>query len=205
MVTETAGVSGNLDSLILKISDAARVVRTVNVGADVIIASAGTNHLEDRGSLTVPMSTTFDVPLGCRALGLSVDAQFTDDRGNVVTSTGDADVVVRIPSLVAPLPGAVLDNGCRNFSDLMQWRFDWQSCPGADAYHLWVKGSTATIPVIDSAAFTDSEHTRESFGFVANQNRRGWRWRVRARYGTEWADWTPEQTFDVEPEDTDCS
>ena len=154
--------------------------------------------------MTVPMSATFDVPLGCRALDLSVDAQFTDDRGNLVTNTGEADVVIRIPSLMSPAPGDQLDNGCRNGSNLMTWRFDWQSCPGADAYHLYVKGPTATNPLIDLAALTESEHTRESFSFVANQNRRGWMWRVRARYGTEWADLTPEQTFDVEPEDTDC-
>lgn len=59
-------------------------------------------------------------------------------------------------------------------------------------------------PAIDSGFLTESEHVEETTAFVADANRRGWRWRVRARFGDDWADWNPEQTFDVEPENTDC-
>jgi hypothetical protein len=202
-VTETAGIGGQINFTRATVSDGPTTIGTVELGADDISGLLGTNRLEARGSLTAPMDMTLDVSLSCRGLSLAVEAQFGDDRGNVLTGTGQAVVSIRVPALVAPAQGAEMDNGCWDGSDLMSWYFDWEDCPAADAYHLYVKGATARFPAIDSAGLTNSEYLSEGFGWVAPDHR-DWFWRVRARFGTQWADWTPERIFHPEVVGTDC-
>ena len=36
-------------------------------------------------------------------------------------------------------------------------------------------------------------------GYIADQNRLGWRWKVRALVNDIWSDWSEERTFDVAP------
>jgi len=203
-IAETAGLAGYLASVHAHIRDQGVDVAAVHLGADAITELRGTNRLEGGASVTIPMNTQFEAPLGCRSLPLVVEVRFTDTHENVLTRTAQESVAIQVPLLAVPAAGAETDNGCRNGSDLARWHFEWGACPGADAYHLWVIGPAATIPLIDEAWITAPSYTKEGFSFVTNQNRLGWKWRVRARYGTTWADWTPEQTFDVEPEDTDC-
>jgi len=203
-IAETAGLAGYIDSVNAHIRDQGVDVAVVHLGADAITELHGTNRLDGRGSVTIPMSTRFEAPLGCRVVPLVVQVQFTDSVQNVLNGTAQENVAIRVPSLSAPAAGAEMDNGCRNLSDPMRWRFEWGECPGADAYHLWVMGPSASIPLIDYGLITAPTFTKEDFGFVTDQNRLGWKWRVRARYGTTWAEWTPEQTFDVEPENSDC-
>jgi hypothetical protein len=109
-----------------------------------------------------------------------------------------------IPLLIAPAEGAVMDNGCVDRSDGIVWEFDWSDVDGPAAYHLFVMGQNATFPVIDLAV-GESRFRHESPGsYIISRHQRGWRWRVRARIGEEWMDWSPERTFDVEPLNSDC-
>jgi len=111
---------------------------------------------------------------------------------------------VPIPELISPEEGAVLDNGRTDRLNYVVWDFDWSDCPGATAYHLYVIGATASIPVIDNAGLTQSAyHTAQLGSYVTDFNRFDWTWKVRAQVGGVWGDWSPERTFDVEPVNTD--
>jgi len=108
-----------------------------------------------------------------------------------------------VPEMVSPSEGTLMDNGCSDQSDTEDWEFEWSTCPGAQAYALFVMGATATIPVIDIQT-SNTSFERQSVGYIADQNRLGWSWKVRAMQNDVWGEWTPEGTFDVEPLDTDC-
>jgi hypothetical protein len=108
-----------------------------------------------------------------------------------------------VPVLLAPPEGATLDNGCKNKTDPITWEFEWSACPGSQMYGLYVIGSKATIAIIDASIPTTS-FSNDSRGYIADQNRLEWRWKVRAMQNGVWGEWTPESTFDVEPVDTDC-
>jgi hypothetical protein len=110
---------------------------------------------------------------------------------------------VPVPQLISPEEGAILDNGRRDGSDPILWDFDWSDCQGTTAYHLYVIGANASIPVIDDPALTESSFHFTSQGYIADINRFDWRWKVRAQVDGVWGDWSPERTFDVEPVDTD--
>ncbi len=108
-----------------------------------------------------------------------------------------------VPAPLAPANGGTMDNGCTNHSDRMTWEFTWSACPASQDYGIYVIGSNATVPAIDDHTASTS-YLRESTGYVANQNRSLWRWKVRAMQNGVWGDWSPESLFKVEPVDTDC-
>lgn len=109
-----------------------------------------------------------------------------------------------VPEIVSPSEGATLDNGCTSRSDPITWEFEWLECPGAQNYDLFVIGSSATIPIIDDRT-PNTNYQFQSSGYIVDQNRLGWRWKVRAMQNDVWGEWTPERTFDIEPLDTDCT
>ena len=108
-----------------------------------------------------------------------------------------------VPVLLSPGEGAVVDNGCGDSSDPMEWTFDWSEVPRAERYHVYVMGRTARIPAVD-AEVAGSFYSKRSNAYVADQNRLGWRWKVRAFVDGTWREFTPERSFDVEILDTDC-
>ncbi len=108
-----------------------------------------------------------------------------------------------VPVPLTPADGGTLDNGCTNHSDPMTWEFTWSACPASQDYGIYVIGSNATIPAIDDHTASTS-YLRESTGYVANQNRSLWRWKVRAMQNGVWGDWSREILFEVEPVNTDC-
>ena len=108
------------------------------------------------------------------------------------------------PRLTSPSAGALLDNGCTNSPERINWEFRWSACASASRYHLYVIGPSATIPVVDDDRLRDAAFDSSRIAWVGDPNRRGWRWQVRARFAEGWGDWSPEQTFDVEPVNTDC-
>jgi len=74
----------------------------------------------------------------------------------------------------------------------------------ASDYYLYVIGPTAINPLVDGEVF-DTSFAVSGNGYVIDENRLGWRWRVRAgHYKIGWGPWSEERTFDVEPVNTDC-
>jgi hypothetical protein len=109
-----------------------------------------------------------------------------------------------VPELLAPPEGAVLDNGCTDFSNPKTWDFAWTGVAGATAYNLYVIGANAQNPVINSTV-DGTTYRFVNNGYVANQNRLGWRAKVRAYVDGVWGAYGPERSFDVEPVNTDCA
>jgi hypothetical protein len=109
-----------------------------------------------------------------------------------------------VPQLVSPEEGATLDNGRSDRLDDIVWDFDWSDCEGATEYHLYVKHSQARIPVIDLDGITTSRYrdVRPS-SYIADANRFGWEWKVRAKVGDQWGEWSEIRSFDVELVNTD--
>ncbi len=104
--------------------------------------------------------------------------------------------------LLSPQEDEVLDNGCRNFKDPKTWQFKWSEVRGAQRYHLYVKHESAGNPVIDNSNIRTTSYTDVDNSFIPNIT--GWRWKVRPMIKGVWKDWSPEQTFSVEPANTDC-
>lgn len=109
-----------------------------------------------------------------------------------------------VPEMVSPHELATLDNGCTSKTESIVWEFEWSECPGAQSYHLFVIGSGATIPIVDNR-IPNTTYLSQRTGYIADQNRLGWQWKVRAMQNDVWGAWTPVRTFDVEPLDTDCT
>lgn len=108
-----------------------------------------------------------------------------------------------VPALVAPANDAVLDNGRADTRDTIDWDFDWSDCPGATEYLLSVKNDKAIFEVILELVPQSSLRSVECGAYIGEQGRFNWRWRVSAKYGEFWGDWSPERVFSVESPETD--
>lgn len=108
-----------------------------------------------------------------------------------------------IPTPIAPLNGALLDNSREDRADLIIWDFDWSDCPGATQYQLYVIGDRAMNPVINIDTISQSSYRETSSGYIIDRNRFNWTWKVRAKVNEEWGEWSEIRRFDVEPLDTD--
>jgi len=69
---------------------------------------------------------------------------------------------------------------------------------------LYVISVYATIAVINVET-SDLELEFLNSGYIADQNRSGWTWKVRAFIDGKWGEWLKRRTFDVEPLNTDCA
>lgn len=107
-----------------------------------------------------------------------------------------------IPELLSPANNAVMDNGCSNGSDQASWFFDWNDCPNATSYNLYVTYPSA-FPVINITT-TESQFSFPNGGYIIDNNLLDRTWKVRALIDGVWGEWSPERTFDVEPLNTDC-
>ncbi|OGO39620.1 MAG: hypothetical protein A2147_09870 [Chloroflexi bacterium RBG_16_57_8] len=104
--------------------------------------------------------------------------------------------------LISPAEGAFVDNGRFDRSDDIIWDFDWSDVPGASQYQLFVKGKLATITLIDTMTTSSSFHYVSPASYIADHNRFGWTWKVRALVDAQWGDWATV-TFNVEPLNSD--
>ena len=82
-------------------------------------------------------------------------------------------------ALVTPAAGEILDNGCRDRSDLLSWSFAWSGCPEDQGYHLYVMQATALYPAIDRADLRDPSYTHAVQAFTFSTT--GWTWKVRRK------------------------
>jgi hypothetical protein len=93
---ETAGLGGNVNYVNVGFvnSFGFETPSALNYGADTIIRRAGTNHLEPRGELRIPLGMAYFADgFGQRTITLKNAISFTDDRGNSTLIGTTASVV----------------------------------------------------------------------------------------------------------------
>ena len=108
------------------------------------------------------------------------------------------------PSPINPVENAVLDNGCSDGTDPVEWTFEWTEVQGAVRYHLWVIHSGARLPAVNQTSIKSTSYTRSDRGYIAPQNQDDWTWRVRALTRDGWTKWSDARHFSVELMGTDC-
>jgi hypothetical protein len=135
-----------------------------------------------------------DANLSATALGC-----LEDRRGTFVDGANTLDFSLQcdsIPRLLSPAGGATVANFCEGAP--IVWRFDWSDVPGANAYHLYVIGPRTSVPAVDDQSLQSSQYEHHVRGFFIDENAPGWQWRVRARIGDTWRDWSNTGTFNVQ-------
>lgn len=126
-----------------------------------------------------------------------------DEQADQDLEDDDEIIEICVPELNTPVHGATLDNGCSDSSDLVLWSFDWEDCENT-LYNIFIMSSVDTIPIIDEW-LVNSEYTyMDSSSFIADTNRFGWTWKVRAHADEEDGEWSEEREFSVEAVNTDC-
>lgn len=96
VLRETAGLGGHLNFVDVSFvnSFGFETPSALNYGANEIVQRAGTNRLNARGELRVPLGMVYRADgFGGRSITLKNAANFTDDRGNTVMLGATATVV----------------------------------------------------------------------------------------------------------------
>jgi len=108
------------------------------------------------------------------------------------------------PNLIFPLAGHVVDNGCSDYSNPIEWNFYWSSLPNATKYHIYSIGPSAQMPLINEIVNTNT-YNFIHYGYIPNTGRFNWTWKVRSGTDTgQWSEWSVNSYFDAELYNTDC-
>jgi hypothetical protein len=116
----------------------------------------------------------------------------------------NTDCTFPTPDLYIPAEGATMDNGCDYATNSIVWYFDWDTLSNATRYQIYVIGPSAANPAINEVVTSSSYNYDSGGGYIADADRLGWRWRVRAGTSTVWGNWSAYRSFNVEPVNTDC-
>lgn len=109
------------------------------------------------------------------------------------------------PRLLSPEIGAILDNGCSFRDDNpIRWDFDWATVDGAEQYRIVVRGPSAIYDLVDAVVPESDYRFDRVGGYIINDNRLGWSWKVQALVDGAWGGWSVRRLFNVEPNNTDC-
>ena len=95
-----------------------------------------------------------------------------------------------------------MDNGRTDGRDQVIWDFDWTDCAGVTKYEIRVELASGS-KLFGSQSWDSSFHKEVLVALTAESRRMGLTWKVRAKVGDEWGEWSETRTFDVEPVDTD--
>ncbi|MGK0482220.1 MAG: hypothetical protein ACJAQ3_002199 [Planctomycetota bacterium] len=97
------------------------------------------------------------------------------------------------PRLVAPVAGEVVPNAV---DGELRWAFDWDDVAGASEYRFEVIQEDARRPFVSLEGVLESEYLNvRSGGFLSRVD--GWSWRVAAKVGDEWTNWSDRALFRV--------
>jgi hypothetical protein len=140
--------------------------------------------------------------MGCETSAEDIKSEGNSQSNSSITNNPPA---ASGPTLFFPTINDLLDNGCLDKSDPIDWKFSWQSVQDAEAYHLYVKGYNAIYPVIDKDFITQNEfHYNCDACYITDYNAKQWTWKVRVKVKGNWSEWS-SSSFDVENINTDCS
>jgi hypothetical protein len=203
-VRETSGIGGALELVRATLVDPnGATLAETELGVDQISEMlGGTNRIAGGSTQAIAMSLNFDFPPDTPTGNLHLDVQMSDDRGNALSAGLDDVVQICVPVQVTPEDAAVMDNGCTSQDNGISWEFDWEDCPGAEAYLLEIDHPSLDTPL-------ESELTISAFSLledrvIPEETRIGWTWRVKAKVNGIFGNHSPFRTFDVERVNTDC-
>ena len=216
MTATDAVLTATLDSNLAYVSDTLGIMPTVS-GNDVVWGLPDLRFLDSQDFtlyIQVPSGaaygTRYPVTLTLTSAGPEVNASDNIASAEVVAVQQVFLPLIFnnwpcIPSLISPEEGAVLDNGRTDGLDDIVWDFDWSDCAGATQYHLYVIHAGAGLPMIDDSNISSSSYHYVGHGYIIDQNRYNWTWKVRAKVDGQWGGWSGTRTFDVEPVNSDPS
>lgn len=107
--------------------------------------------------------------------------------------------------LLAPENNDVLDNGCLDDIDLIEWDFDWSDVSRVQYYNLYVKSVLAQNPLINDLTIPGIQSSYHYTGRGRIPFPSDWFWRVRAFVDGEWSEWSEERYFTCEDPDILCN
>ncbi len=197
VVSETAGLVRLIASI-----PAGAALGTVVTNTAWITSPTWLNPRDSQAVITVGVPPPTPTPTATASRTPSPTATLPPQATATATATATAPVSGCVPSLISPAPGAVLDNGRRDFRDVTIWDFDWSDCPAATAYHLRVAHAEGAA-FVDRQDLTASSYHYVNDGYFSEDHRFGFTWKVRAMVDGEWGSWSETRTFDAEPVDTD--
>jgi hypothetical protein len=92
-VQESAGIGATINMITLTGSTGSVTFTPLVFSSAQITQLDGSNHVNSRGLLPVPLSIVYDTPSGTANLAVGINVQFTDDQNNQVTATGQVNVI----------------------------------------------------------------------------------------------------------------
>ena len=100
------------------------------------------------------------------------------------------------PHPISPGPGVVMPN---IVDGILTWGFDWSDVPGATEYRIEVSQADASRPFLIKDGIGESHylHTKRAFSLSRLDE---WTWRVAAKEGGVWTEWSMRTQFQVEEE-----
>lgn len=117
--------------------------------------------------------------------------------------------------ITSPTAGAVMDNGCRGYLEIILWPFEFSADIGATENQIVIKrpnGSVFSDVTIDGSLPTYTYFTNGSGipVFIDDGELTNWSVQMRSKVDGIWLPWRGDSPtssilyFDVEPADTDC-
>jgi hypothetical protein len=90
---ESAGIGANISVMTLTASTGTATFTPLVFSATDISELAGGTHVSGRGALSVPLTIVYNTSSGSANLAVSINVQFTDDKNNTVTATGQVNTI----------------------------------------------------------------------------------------------------------------
>jgi hypothetical protein len=144
---------------------------------------------------------------GYSSQDISISLARGSDYPNLLTVKLEKPLPPSLIKLLSPIDGEIVDNGCADGSNGIDWYFDWTDNPEANKYYIEVFEDRLFMPnlTIIQDSVSESSYHYQNGGVYANSfNVYGLVWIIREKVGGKWQGYTDRGYFSVEPVNTDC-
>ena len=126
----------------------------------------------------------------------------TINNGQTTTASGmyTSGSATGVPILISPVNGSVLNDNDLSHTSAIGWYFNWQDVSDATKYQIYVIGSGAQNPVID----TETTNSYFTLCISGSAQHVLWNWKVRAYINGTWSEWSETRSFNVDRIDVTC-
>ena len=142
---------------------------------------------------------------GYSGQGISISVARGSDYPNLQTVKLEKPLPPPLIELLSPINGEIVDNGCDDGSNGIDWYFDWTDDPEADKYYIRVFQEVMPFLTIIEDSVSESSYHYQNNGFYTNPFQwYGLVWIIREKVEGKWQGYTDRGYFWVEPVNTDC-